>query len=66
MLDYSRPSVYPGFGDSLESPQWLLLAFCPKTLEGDRNLQMIILLLYESRLSGVDNHRWWGHSKPTS
>ena len=26
---------------------------------------MILLLLYECSLNGVDNQRWWGHSNPT-
>ena len=34
-------------GGSLESPYWLLLAFCPKILGGGGDLQMICLLLYE-------------------
>ena len=25
---------------------------------------MVLLLLYEYSLNGVDNQRWWGHSNP--
>ena len=45
------------FGGSLESPRWLLLAFCSKILGGGGDLQMILLLLYECNLSSVDNQR---------
>ena len=49
-------------GGSLESPYWLLLAFCPKIFGGGGDLGIVFLLKNECRLSGVDNHRWWRHS----
>ena len=52
------------FGGLLESP-WLLLAFWPKILGGDRDLRMVLLSFYECRFSGGDTMRWWGHSNPT-
>ena len=50
----------------LESPQWLLLVFCPKILGGGRDLWIDFLLENICSLSGVDKHRWWRHSNPTS
>ena len=34
----------------------------PKILGGGGDLWIIFLLENECSLSGVDNHRWWGHS----
>ena len=53
------------FGGSLESPWWLLLAFCPKILGGGGDLQIVILLKKECCFSGADNVRWWRHSNTT-
>ena len=38
-------------GGWLESPYWLLLAFCPKILGGGRDLRIAILLNNECSLS---------------
>ena len=40
--------------------------FLPQNMGGGRDLRMIVLLKNECSLSGVDNHRWWGHSNHTS
>ena len=47
-------------GGSLESAQWLIQAFWPKILGGDRDQRIVILLENECSLSGMDNHRWIG------
>ena len=47
------------FDDWLESPQGLLLAFCPRILEGGKDLRIIFFLENECSLSSVDNHWWW-------
>ena len=52
------------FGGSLESPYWLLLAFCPEILGSGGDLRMILLLFYGCHLSAVNNQRLWGHSNP--
>ena len=44
-------------GGSLESPQWLLLAFCPKILGGGRDLRIVVLLEKECTFSDADNVR---------
>ena len=46
----------------LALPKWLLLAFCPKILGGDIDLQVMVLFRNECGLSGENNHRWCGHS----
>ena len=51
-------------GGSLESPWWLLLAFCPKILGGGRDL-LIVILVEKEGFNGADNVRWWGHSNTT-
>ena len=43
----------------------LMVAFDPNILGGGGEFQIIFLLKNESSLSGVDNHRLWGHSNPT-
>ena len=45
------------FGGLLESPQWLLLAFCPKIFGGGGNLWMLVLLEKEFNFSDGDNQR---------
>ena len=43
-----------------------MIACGPKILGGGGDLQIVFLLENECSLSGVDNHRWWGHSNPTT
>ena len=52
LTHWTTESILFLVGGSLESPQWLPLAFCPKILAGGLNLWMI--LLYECSWSGVD------------
>ena len=49
-------------GGSLESPQWLPLAFCPRIMGSGGDLQIVNLLEKECSFSGADNVRGWGHS----
>ena len=53
-------------GGLLETPAWLVLAFCLNILVGGGDLWIIVLLENEYSLSGMDNHKWWEHSNPTS
>ena len=41
-------------GGLLESPWWLLLAFCSKILGGGRDLHIVILLKKKCTLIGTD------------
>ena len=44
---------------------YLLMAFYPKILGGDRDLRIVFLLENEWSFSGADNVRRWGNSNPT-
>ena len=63
-INSSEIHLLNNFGGSLESPYWLLLAFCPEILGGGGDLRMILLLFYGCHLSAENNQRLWGHSNP--